>query len=41
MAFLLAQISKSEIRAIEVSAEGELSEFVDSLQTCKCWSVKC
>ncbi len=33
MAFLLAQISKSEIRAIEVSAEGELSEFVDSLQT--------
>ncbi len=33
MAFLLAQISKSEIRAIEVSAEGELAEFVDSLQT--------
>ena len=33
MAFLLAQISKSEIRAIEVSAEGELSEYVDSLQT--------
>ncbi|AXK49573.1 phosphoglycerate dehydrogenase [Aliarcobacter trophiarum LMG 25534] len=33
MAFLLAQISKSEIRAIDVSAEGELAEFVDSLQT--------
>ena len=33
MAFLLAQISKSEIRAIEVSAEGELGDYVDSLQT--------
>ncbi|MFV7790963.1 phosphoglycerate dehydrogenase [Aliarcobacter lanthieri] len=33
MAFLLAQISKSEIRAIEVNAEGELGEYVDSLQT--------
>ncbi|OCL88298.1 phosphoglycerate dehydrogenase [Arcobacter porcinus] len=33
MAFLLAQISKSQIRAIEVSAEGELGEFIDSLQT--------
>lgn len=33
MAFLLAQISKSEIRAIEVSAEGELGEYIDSLQT--------
>lgn len=33
MAFLLAQVSKSEIRAIEVMAEGELSQYVDSLQT--------
>jgi len=33
MAFLQAQVSKSEIRAIEVSAEGELGEYVDSLQT--------
>lgn len=33
IAFLLAQISKSEIRSIEVSAEGELAEHVDSLQT--------
>ncbi|WP_198305025.1 phosphoglycerate dehydrogenase [Arcobacter vandammei] len=33
MAFLLAQISKSEIRVIEVNAEGELGEYVDSLQT--------
>lgn len=33
MAFLLAQISRSEIRAIEVTAEGDLAEHVESLQT--------
>ncbi|MFW3381067.1 NAD(P)-dependent oxidoreductase, partial [Aliarcobacter butzleri] len=33
MAFLLAQISKSEIRSINVSAEGELADYLDSLQT--------
>ena len=33
MSFLLAQINKSEIRAIEVTAEGDLSEYVESLQT--------
>ncbi len=33
MAFLLAQISKSEIRSINVSAEGELVDYLDSLQT--------
>ena len=33
MAFLLAQISKSEIRSINISAEGKISEYLDSLQT--------
>ena len=33
MAFLLAQISKSEIRSINIAAEGEVSEYLDSLQT--------
>jgi D-3-phosphoglycerate dehydrogenase len=33
MAFLLAQLSKSEIRSIKISAEGEVSEYLDSLQT--------
>ena len=33
MAFLLAQSDKSEIRSINVSAEGEISEYLDSLQT--------
>jgi len=33
MAFLLAQISKSQVRAIEVSAYGELAQYVSSLQT--------
>lgn len=33
MAFLLAQISKSDIRSINIAAEGEVSEYLDSLQT--------
>ena len=33
MAFLVAQSDKSEIRSINVSAEGEISEYLDSLQT--------
>lgn len=33
MAFLIAQNDKSEIRSINVSAEGEISEYLDSLQT--------
>ena len=33
MAFLLAQLSKSEIRSINITAEGEISEYLDSLQT--------
>jgi len=33
MAFLLAQISKSQVRAIEITAYGELSQYVSSLQT--------
>lgn len=33
MSFLLAQISKSEIRSINVCIEGELSQYLDSLQT--------
>jgi D-3-phosphoglycerate dehydrogenase len=33
MAFLLAQLSKSEIRSINISAEGEVADYLDSLQT--------
>jgi D-3-phosphoglycerate dehydrogenase / 2-oxoglutarate reductase len=33
MAFLIAQLSKSELRSINISAEGEVSEYLDSLQT--------
>lgn len=33
MAFLIAQLSKSEIRSINIAAEGEVSEYLDSLQT--------
>jgi D-3-phosphoglycerate dehydrogenase / 2-oxoglutarate reductase len=33
MAFLIAQLSKSELRSINISAEGEISEYLDSLQT--------
>lgn len=33
MAFLLAQSDKSAIRSINVSAEGEISEYLDSLST--------
>jgi len=33
MAFLLAQISKSQVRAVEVNACGELAQYVSSLQT--------
>ncbi len=33
MAFLIAQSDKSEIRSINVSAEGEISEYLDSIQT--------
>ena len=33
MAFLIAQNDKSEIRSINVSAEGQISEYLDSLQT--------
>ena len=33
MAFLIAQLSKSEIRSINISAEGEVSDYLDSLQT--------
>ena len=33
MAFLIAQLSKSEIRSINISAEGEVSEYLVSLQT--------
>lgn len=33
MAFLIAQSDKSEIRSINVSAEGEISEYLDSILT--------
>jgi len=33
MAFLVAQSDKSEIRSINISAEGEIAEYLDSLQT--------
>ncbi len=33
MAFLIAQSDKSEIRSINVSSEGEISEYLDSIQT--------
>jgi len=33
MAFLLAQSDKSEIRSINVAAEGDICEYLDSLQT--------
>jgi len=33
MAFLLAQISKSQVRALEITAYGELAQYVNSLQT--------
>lgn len=33
MAFLVAQSDKSEIRSINVAAEGEIAEYLDSLQT--------
>jgi D-3-phosphoglycerate dehydrogenase len=33
MAFLIAQLSKSELRSINISAEGEISDYLDSLQT--------
>ena len=33
MAFLIAQLSKSEIRSINIAAEGAISEYLDSLQT--------
>jgi len=33
MAFLVAQSDKSEIRSINVSAEGQIAEYLDSLQT--------
>jgi D-3-phosphoglycerate dehydrogenase len=33
MSFLLAQSDKSEIRSINVSAEGEIAEYLDSLLT--------
>ncbi len=33
MAFLIAQLGKSEIRSINIAAEGEVCEYLDSLQT--------